>query len=152
MFLTYNEVPAINELVEKVAKGSAAFLDYTTEENNVKVRHMIWKCPCDVSKQLEQLFATEVPEMYIADGHHRSASAYNVGAERRKLMKEAGKEITGDEEFNFYMALAYPKNQLKILDYNRVMKDLNGNTKEQIFEKLTAVMEVQQIGKEQYRP
>ena len=80
--------------------------------------------------------------LYIADGHHRSASAYNVGAERRKIMKDAGKEITGEEEFNYFMALVYPKNQLKILDYNRVLKDLNGNTKDQLFENLSKVMDI----------
>ena len=84
----------------------------------------------------DSLFLTKVFELvpcfYIADGHHRAASAYNVGKIRKQKAIDAGKPITGNEDFNYFLAIAYPASQLHIFDYNRVLKDLNGKSPKEI--------------------
>jgi len=87
----------------------------------------------------------EVPEVYIADGHHRAASAFNVGLLRKQRYLDSGKEATGNEDFNYFLAIFYPDNQLKILDYNRVLKTLNGHTPEELISALQANFEVVEI-------
>ena len=77
--------------------------------------------------QIEQIFTEKVPFMYVADGHHRTAAAALVGKEKR----EKNPSHRGDEEYNYFLAVIFPDDQLKILDYNRVIKDLNGQTPEQ---------------------
>ena len=83
--------------------------------------------------------------MYIADGHHRAASAYNVGKMRRDRAIESGVEVKGDEPFNYYMAIHFPASQLKIYDYNRVVKSLNGLTAEQFLEKISGPAFLEEI-------
>ncbi len=98
--------------------------------------------------ELVELFATKVPAMYIADGHHRSAAAALVGQEK----KEHNPHHTGKEEYNYFMTVIFPDNQLNIIDYNRVVKDLNGLSKEQFLNAVGEAYTVEDMGTEIYKP
>lgn len=98
-------------------------------------------------RRITQLFA-EMPALYIADGHHRSAAAALVGAEKASQ----NPNHRGDEEYNYFMAVCFPDDQLTIIDYNRVVKDLNGLTNEEFLYKLSIHFEVEDMGTEEYRP
>ena len=97
--------------------------------------------------RITELFA-EIPAFYVADGHHRTAAAARVGAEKR----EGNPEHTGHEEYNWFMTVAFPESHLKIIDYNRVVKDLNGLTPEQLVAALGEDFEVKEEGTEIYKP
>eukprot|EP01017_Pseudomicrothorax_dubius_P035218 TRINITY_DN4900_c0_g1_i2.p1 TRINITY_DN4900_c0_g1~~TRINITY_DN4900_c0_g1_i2.p1 ORF type:complete len:160 (-),score=42.19 TRINITY_DN4900_c0_g1_i2:23-502(-) len=86
----------------------------------------------DESSSIEKLFAERVPEMYIADGHHRTAASHRVYQLRKEALEKQGKSVTGEEDFCFMMALLFPSSQLKIWDYNRVLRDLNGKSPERV--------------------
>ena len=85
---------------------------------------MLWKCTAEDSLFFVTQFES-IQALYVADGHHRTAAAYNVGKMRRQKALDAGEEVTGEEPFNFFMTLFYPADNLLILDYNRVLKSLN---------------------------
>ena len=97
--------------------------------------------------EITRIFST-IPAFYVADGHHRTAAAALVGQERAK----ANPNHNGTEEYNFFMAVVFPESHLKIIDYNRVVKDLNGLTPEQFLEKLSADFKVEEKGTEIYKP
>lgn len=109
------------------------YADVTTDDG---VRHVLWRSSLEESAQLQEEFA-KVPNTYIADGHHRAASAYNVGKIRRQAQIDAGASVTGEEPFNFFMALHYPADNLKILDYNRILRSLNGLSSSDFIAKLS---------------
>lgn len=98
-------------------------------------------------QKIQELFA-RVPALYVADGHHRTAAAARVGLERRT----ENPDYTGDEEFNYFMAVIFPDNQLKIMDYNRVLKDLNGMSESELVQKLQTSFVVEEKGDAEYRP
>lgn len=146
VFLTYRDDKRIRTLVEGYMNANSPEYDAKTSDG---ISHTLWVIEDDaLVKNLSDLF-TEVPALYIADGHHRSASACKVGMKRR----EENPNYTGDEEFNYFMAVIFPDNDLKIFDYNRVLKDLNGLGKEE-FLKATekAGFTVTDMGTETYRP
>ena len=99
------------------------------------VQHRLWRVDAKENAFFENEFK-QISRTYVADGHHRSAAAYNVGKMRREQALKAGVEVTGNEEFNYFMSIIYPSNQLEILDYNRVIKDLNGLTTSEFLERL----------------
>ena len=111
--------------------------------------HTLWVIS-DAEKvnEIEKLFATKVEASYVADGHHRTAAAARIGDEF------AGKNPNhnGTEDYNYFMAVHFPDNQLKIIDYNRVVKDLNGLSKEAFLAKLAEEMNVECVGSEIYKP
>ncbi len=114
------------------------------------VQHILWvvddpaKC-----EQIETTIREKIPYFYIADGHHRSASAVNVGLKRR----DEHPGYTGEEEFNFFMTVVFPDTDMAIFDYNRVVKDLNGNSEEAFLEKVSEKFTVEKIeGAGPYRP
>ncbi len=111
-------------------------------------RHRLW-CVSDYAdiKAITDEFA-KMPSLYIADGHHRSAAAALIGAEKARQ----NPNHRGDEEYNYFMAVCFPASQLTILDYNRVVKDLNGLTSEQFLHALGKNFTVTKMGKEEYRP
>lgn len=110
--------------------------------------HKFWVVSDDQDiKVITEEFA-KMPALYIADGHHRSAAAALVGTEKAK----ANPNHKGDEEYNYFMAVAFQASQLTVLDYNRVFKDLNGNTSEEFIQKLTQNFIVEKKGAEEYRP
>jgi len=101
-----------------------------------------------INEQIVEIFRTEIPYLYVADGHHRTAAAALVVSEKRN----ANPNHTGKEEYNYFMSVIFPDNQLKIIDYNRVIKDLNGLTKEQLIALLEENFEVTLMGAEIYTP
>lgn len=131
VFLGYKHKETIDEVIKKVVSGEP-YSDVVTADG---IQHTLWFIDPKTSDFLVQEFAT-IPETYICDGHHRAASAYNVGKMRRDKAIAEGKKVTGEEEFNFFLTLLYPDNNLKILDYNRVLKFLNNKTESQILYEL----------------
>ena len=111
-------------------------------------RHQFWVISDEADiETITNTFAT-IPSLYIADGHHRSAAAALVGAEKAKL----NPHTTGLEEYNYFMAVCFPASQLTILDYNRVVKDLNGMTADQFLKALETDFTVADKGTDNYRP
>ncbi|MEA3452148.1 MAG: DUF1015 family protein [Bacteroidota bacterium] len=146
VFFAYRAVDEIDAIVENWTKNNQADYDFTAEDG---FGHHFWTVTDNkINEQIENLFATKVPSTYVADGHHRTAAAAIVGKERRKN----NPNHTGNEEYNFFMTVHFPDNQLKIIDYNRVIKDLNGNSKDQIIEKLKKSFDINEIGEKEYRP
>ena len=132
IFLTYKEDQIASEIIEawteNESKREPAY-NFVAEDG---ITHIVWVIDNDIIiSELIDLFK-EIDSLYIADGHHRSASAVKVGLKRR----EENPNYTGDEEFNYFLAVAFPDNDLMVMDYNRVVKDLNGLTKDELLEKL----------------
>ena len=123
IFLAYRSRSEINRIVESCKETLPVLYDFTSKDN---ITHKAWCISDDATiKELENLFA-QIPCTYIADGHHRCASAVKVGLKRRAEHPD----YTGDEEFNRFLSVLFPDDQLSILPYNRVVKDLNGYSKE----------------------
>jgi len=146
VFFAYKAVPEIDAIVEDVVKNNKADYDFQATDGFC---HHFWPInDPEKNKRIEELFATKVPYMYVADGHHRTAAAARIGAE----FQAKNPNHNGTEEYNFFMAVHFPDHQLKIIDYNRVVKDLNGLTEEQLLAKLGEHFEVEDMGTEIYRP
>ena len=132
IFLTYKEEQIASEIIEAWIENESKrkpIYNFTAEDG---ITHIVWVIDNDIIiSELVDLFK-EVDYLYIADGHHRSASAVKVGLKRR----QEHPDYTGDEEFNYFLAVAFPDNDLMVMDYNRVVKDLNGMTKEELLSKL----------------
>ena len=145
IFLTYRNVSEIDEIVSKWTEKEPEY-NFVSEDG---ISHIIWVIDdFNVVSRLEQLFK-DVDYLYIADGHHRAASAVKVGKMRRK----ANKNYDGTEEFNFFLSVIFPADDLYIMDYNRVVKDLNGNTSEEFLNKLSQKFRVEEFnGEGAYRP
>lgn len=143
VFFAYPHRADLDAIVAEVTKGEPEY-DFVAAPEGF--RHMFWVInDKNTIAQITDIFA-QIPAMYIADGHHRSAAAAGVGAEKQKA--------TGDKnaEFNFFLAVCFPDNQLNIIDYNRVVKDLNGLTSEQFLNALRENFEVEEKGAEIYKP
>jgi len=144
VFFAYPAVDEITEIVEKITATSSEY-DFISDDG---IGHQFWVINDDaVISRIIELFAA-IPCTYVADGHHRSAAAAHVGEERRK----ANPNHTGNEEYNFFLAAHFPDNQLKIFDYNRVVKDLNGYSETDFLHELEKGFEVQCKGVDEYRP
>ncbi len=144
-FLAYRHNPTLLALIERIAQGVPEY-DFTAREDGF--RHTLWLIdqPDDIATITREFAGMDA--LYIADGHHRSAAAARVGQERAK----ANPHHTGDEEYNFYMAVCFPAEQLTILDYNRVVTDLNGHTPESFLEALKEHFDVVPKGTDTFRP
>ncbi|RLD39418.1 MAG: DUF1015 domain-containing protein [Bacteroidetes bacterium] len=146
VFFTYPAVDEIDEIVADIVNNQTATYDFVSEDG---FGHHFWVInEADINERLEQLFKDKVPFTYVADGHHRTAAAALVGVEKRK----ANPNYTGEEEFNYFLAVHFPDNQLKIIDYNRVVKDLNGLTDEEFLENLNVDFTVVDKGTEIFKP
>ena len=144
VFFTYPANAEIDAMVAEVVKGAPEY-DFVSDEG---FGHQFWVIKDrKMIDRITEIFA-EIPAMYVADGHHRTAAAARVGEEK----KAANPNHTGDEEYCFFLSVIFPDNQLKIIDYNRVLKDLNGLTKEEVIEKLGKNFDVQEMGTEIYQP
>ncbi len=128
VFLTYKGVGKINEIVDKTVRETEPLYDFTAPDS---VKHTVWILPDEYNETIQSGIAN-VDKLYIADGHHRAASA----ARAQKVMAANNPNHTGNEEYNFFLAVLFPAEQLKILPYNRVVFDLNGNTEEEFLEKV----------------
>lgn len=146
VFFSYRAVPEIDAIVENIVKTQKPDYDFVAEDG---FGHHFWAInDADTNKRIEELFATKVPATYVADGHHRTAAAARIGAE----YSAKNKNHDGTEEYNYFMAVHFPDNQLKIIDYNRVVKDLNGLTETELLNKLEAKFEVECMGTDLYHP
>ena len=144
VFFAYPDNKDVDAIVAKYTKGTPEY-DYTAELDGF--RHTFWIIDDADIQRITELFAA-MPAMYIADGHHRSAAAALVGAEKAKQ----NPNHRGDEEYNFFMAVCFPANQLTIIDYNRVVKDLNGLSDEEFLKKLSDDFIVEKKGTEIFKP
>ena len=120
VFLTYPSVKAIDDIVNSITRKEKPEYDFISGDG---IGHHFWVVKdAGTNSRIEKLFAARVPFTYVADGHHRTAAAALVGKEKR----DKNPEHTGNEEYNYFLAVHFPDNQLRIMDYNRTVKDLNG--------------------------
>ena len=144
VFFAYPDNDEVNSIVSRYTAGAPEY-DFVAEDG---FGHHFWVI--DDQKDIDRL--TEIfkgiPAFYVADGHHRTAAAARVGADKRQL----NPSHTGEEEYNYFMAVAFPDSQLKIIDYNRVVKDLNGLSPEEFLAALDKDFVVKEEGTEPYRP
>lgn len=144
VFFTYRAVDEIDRIVADVVQGSPEY-DFVADDG---FGHRFWVIENDQTiAKLEKLFG-DVPYFYVADGHHRTAAAALVGAEKKKN----NPNHTGEEEYNYFMTVLFPDNQLNIIDYNRVVKDLNGLEPVAFLDKLRESFDVQEAGAEAVKP
>ncbi len=145
VFFTYPAIEEVDRIVQDFVKTHEPEYDFTAEDG---FGHHFWVIrDKNTIDRLVALFDT-LPATYVADGHHRTAAAALVGQEKRL----ANPNHTGNEEYNYFLAVHFPANQLTIIDYNRVIKDLNGLSKEELLEKLAHAFNIREAGKEPYRP
>lgn len=139
IFLAYRAMDDISRIVDDCTRTESPIYDFVSEDG---ISHTVWKIDSgDIIKSLEYAFG-KVPALYIADGHHRNASAAKVAMMRRQAVPD----YSGDEEFNYYLAVLFPDSQLKIMDYNRVVRDLNGMTEQEFLLKVSEAFHIQRAG------
>nr|WP_319571602.1 DUF1015 family protein [uncultured Draconibacterium sp.] len=146
VFFAYKAVAEIDAIVDSIVKGKAADYDFTAEDG---FGHHFWTIDdVETNAKLEQLFEEKVPFTYVADGHHRTAAAARIGAEKTSQ----NPNHKGDEEYNYFMAVHFPDNQLQIIDYNRVVTDLNGLSEIDFLAELSKGFDVENMGAEIFKP
>ena len=145
VFFAYPENDALYRIVSKYTSRKPEY-DFVAPLDGFG--HTFWVIDEDEDISMITAEFAKMPALYIADGHHRSAAAALVGAEIAKQ----NPNHRGDEEYNYFMAVCFPAEQLTIIDYNRVVKDLNGMTDEAFLEKLSANIDVKEMGEEIYKP
>ncbi len=144
IFLAYKADSTINSVVAK-AKSRPAIYDFTAEDG---IRHRCWIIDDMMSKLHLTSAFKNMDSIYIADGHHRAASAVKVGLKRR----EENPGYSGKEDFNYFLSVLFPDEELKIYDYNRVVKDLNGLAAEELLEELDSVVDIVETSESPIRP
>ncbi len=144
-FLAYLPNDGIRAVIERITTSEKAEYDFVSSDD---IRHRMWLVGDPRSILEITLFFEKMPHLYIADGHHRSAAASRVAAER----KANNPRHTGDEEYNSFLAVCFSADELTILDYNRVIKDLNGLTPHQVVERLHESFIVHDKGQDMYCP
>jgi uncharacterized protein (DUF1015 family) len=141
VFLAYRNVAALDKLVSEWKTDRSPIYDFTAGDG---IRHSIWVINTDKAiATVDQLFAAEVPVTYIADGHHRAASA----AKSQLIFKHKNSENAG-----YFLTTLFPASQLLIMDYNRLVKDLNGHTHETFFKQLANRFDIELVGEQAYKP
>ena len=144
VFFAYPDNAEIDAIVAEAIAKPAEY-DFVAADT---FGHKLWVIDDEATcARITEIFAT-IPALYVADGHHRTAAAARVGAE----CKAANPNHTGEEEYCYFLAVTFPESQLRIIDYNRVVKDLNGLTEEQLLEALKADFVVEKVGAEIYTP
>jgi len=141
VFLTYRGVDEINNFVNKTIADTEPLYNFTAPDG---IQHTVWTMPDDYNDLLMNEFA-KIDKLYVADGHHRAKSASRAREEKRK----ANPDHTGEEEYNYFIAVIFPGEQLHIMPYNRVVFDLNGNSKEEFLNKVSEKFEVQKSDKKE---
>ena len=144
IFLAYRANDVLRGIVSDAKKETPVY-DFISEDG---IGHRVWVISTEEKITAIQNAFAEIPSVYIADGHHRCASAAKVGLKRRA----ENPDYTGTEEFNYFLSVLFPDEELHILDYNRVVKDLNGFSVEEFLKKVSEAFVVEKIGKEAYRP
>jgi len=146
VFFAYKAVPEIDAIVNEIVTNDKPVYDFTAEDG---FGHHFWVVnDAEKNKIIQELFATKVPCTYVADGHHRTAAAARIGLEKTAQ----NPKHTGEEEYNYFMAVHFPDNQLQIIDYNRVVTDLNGFSETGFLVELGKAFEVEKTGQEIYKP
>jgi uncharacterized protein (DUF1015 family) len=146
VFFTYPAVKEIDEIVDKIVRSEKPEYDFVAEDG---FGHHFWVIKeQEINILIEKLFAEKVPYTYVADGHHRTAAAALVGKEKRKN----NNSHNGTEEYNFFLAVHFPADQLRIIDYNRTLKDLNGLTPEKLLTMLESSFVLEDKGNSIYKP
>jgi len=146
VFFSYPANAKIDEIVTGIVSSRKPEYDFVAEDG---FGHHFWVIDEKATiEKIIRIFDTEIPSLYVADGHHRTAAAVLVGQEKRR--NNPGHN--GTEEYNFFMSVVFPDNQLKIIDYNRVVKDLNSLSTSEFIEKLSLVFDVVKVGTETYTP
>ena len=143
VFFAYPDHADIDAIVAEVTTATPEY-DFVAEDG---FGHTLWVVPAIYNDRITTIFDT-IPALYVADGHHRTAAAARVGAE----CKAANPQHTGEEEYCYFLAVTFPESQLRIIDYNRVVKDLNGLSEEEILSVLEADFAVEKLGAEIYTP
>lgn len=144
IFLAFRGNDTLRTLI-KESKMLPPVYDFMSEDG---ITHRVWIInQPEVVEQVQTAFS-KVPSIYIADGHHRCASAVKVGLKRR----EQHPDFTGEEEFNYFLSVLFPDEELHIMDYNRVVRDLNGLSKDDFLQKVSENFTVELIGQEPYHP
>lgn len=144
IFLTYRGNEIINNIIS-LEKSNEPLYDFLAEDG---IQHRVWSISGDINKKNIQEELKKINQIYIADGHHRAASAVKVGLMRR----EENPNYTGKEAFNYFLTVLFPSEELYIMDYNRVVLDLNGHTVDTFKAALNKEFEVEIYGKEPYKP
>ncbi len=145
VFFAYKDNETIDAIVAKKTEDKPEY-DFTSNDG---VRHQMWVVKDEaVVEKIEKTFADEVEYIYVADGHHRTAAASLVGKERR----EQNPNHTGNEEYNFFLSVNFPASQLTIIDYNRVVKDLNGLSDDDFIKKLEESFYIENKGANEFKP
>ncbi len=146
VFFTYPAVKEIDEIVSRIVTDEKPEYDFVAEDG---FGHHFWVVKnAETNKLIEKLFAKKVPYTYVADGHHRTAAAALVGKEKR----EQNPKHNGNEEYNFFLAVHFPDNQLRIIDYNRTIKDLNGLSADDLLKRLEKGFIIKEKGVNTYKP
>ena len=146
VFFAYKAVPEIDEIVQSVTDSCKPVYDFISDDG---FGHHFWVIDTpEKNRKIEELFATRVPYTYVADGHHRTAAAARIGAERAA----AAGNHTGNEEYNYFMAVHFPDDQLQIIDYNRLVTDLNGLSEKEFLAALEDSFIIEKAGTEIYKP
>lgn len=144
IFLAYRANAVIREIVAKTKQTEAVY-DFTSEDG---IRHRVWVIADTADIEAIRSAFEGIGEIYIADGHHRAASAVKVGLKRRAEHPE----YDGSEEFNYFLSVLFPDEELMIMDYNRVVKDLNGLTEDEFLKKVRELFDVEPVGTAERKP
>jgi uncharacterized protein (DUF1015 family) len=146
VFFTYPSVKEIDDIVNKIIAKKKPEYDFVAEDG---FGHHFWVIKDKkITERIEKLFAEKVPYTYVADGHHRTAAAALVGKEKR----ENNPKHQGMEEYNYFLAVHFPDNQLRIIDYNRTVRDLNGISDEEFLKRLNNSFIIEEKGTDIYKP
>ncbi|MFV0365658.1 MAG: DUF1015 domain-containing protein [Mangrovibacterium sp.] len=146
VFFSFKAVKELDELIASIVAKQAPEYDFVADDGFL---HQLWTIDSEAdNKLIEECFANKVDATYIADGHHRTAAAARIGLER----KAQNPNHDGSEPYNFFMSVHFPDNQLHIMDYNRVVKDLNGLSETEFISKLETAFLVECQGEEIYQP
>jgi uncharacterized protein (DUF1015 family) len=135
VFLTYRGVDEINETVNNTIDETDPLYDFTSPDG---IQHTVWMIPDEYNELLIEEFS-KIDKLYVADGHHRAKSASRA----RDEMRKSNPKHTGAEEYNYFISVVFPAEQLNILPYNRTVRDLNNNSKENFLNKVSDKFEVQ---------
>lgn len=145
VFFSYPANQEMDQIIESIVMHNDPVYDFVAADG---FGHRFWVIDDEATqKRITEIFA-EIPALYVADGHHRTAAAARVGQEKM----QQNPNHTGEEEYCYFLAVIFPDNQLKIIDYNRLVKDLNGLTPAQLLDALTENFEVKKCGAEIYHP
>jgi uncharacterized protein (DUF1015 family) len=139
VFLTYRANPKINRLVERLTEDDPTY-DFTASDG---IQHVLWVVKDGRSVNALVNAFKDVPELYVADGHHRSAAAVRI----RQMRRDANPEHTGEEPYNFFLSVIFPHDEMMILDYNRVVRDLNSLDREAFLSKVSKGFEVAKVSR-----